>query len=69
MFCPTPNNRTKHIKGSKGRLFIRTQTRSLQILGVIPLSSYKTTLKQQLNGQAQPKRISHFDSCLIFHRF
>ena len=41
---------SKHIKGSKERLFIRTQTHNLQIFGIIPLSSYKTTLLKQLNG-------------------
>ena len=29
--------RSKHVKGSKERLFIKTQTHSLQIFGVIPL--------------------------------
>ena len=29
-------NRSKHIKGSKERLFIMTQTHSQQIFGVIP---------------------------------
>ena len=38
-------------KGSNKRLFILTQTHSMQILGEIPLSSNKTTLKQQINGQ------------------
>ena len=31
-------------------LFIRTK-HGMWIFGVIPLSSYKTTLKQQLNGE------------------
>ena len=39
-------SRSKHMKGSKERLFIRTQTQNLQLFGVIPLSSYKTTLKR-----------------------
>ena len=30
------NIRSKHVKGSKERLFIRTQTHDLQIFGVIP---------------------------------
>ena len=29
-------SRTKHMKGSKERLFIRTQTHNLQIFGVTP---------------------------------
>ena len=29
-------SRSKHIEGSKERLFIRTQARNLNILGVIP---------------------------------
>ena len=43
---------SKLMKGSKERLFIRTQTHSLQIFGVIPFVKLqkKHTLKQQLNG-------------------
>ena len=37
-------------KGSKERLFIMTRTHNMQIFGEIPLSSHKTTLKQQVNG-------------------
>ena len=41
-------DRSKHMKhkGLKERLFILTQTRSLQILGVIPI----VKLQNQLNG-------------------
>ena len=37
-------------KGSNERLFILTRTHSMQISEEIPLSSHKTTLKQQING-------------------
>ena len=40
------NDGLKHIKDSKERLFIRTQTHSLQILGVI---SFVKLQKRQLN--------------------
>ena len=35
------------MKGSKERLFVRTQTHTDKS----PLSTYKTTRKQQLNGE------------------
>ena len=40
----------KHIKGSKER-YLLGQDKTSKFLGYSPLSSCKTTLKQQLNGQ------------------
>ena len=48
------DTRSKHIKGSKERLFIRTQTRNLQIFGVFPLVKLQNDAKmmlQQLNDE------------------
>ena len=46
----TTTTRSKHIKDSKERLFIRTQTHNLQIFGVIPFvklqNNTKTTVKR-----------------------
>ena len=43
---------SKHIKGSKERLFVMTQKHNLQTFGEIPFVKLQktTTLKQQLNG-------------------
>ena len=43
-------------KGSKVCLFIMTQTHNMQIFGESPLSSHKTTLKQQINEKERKKR-------------
>ena len=45
-----------------------TGTHEMQILGKSPLSSHKTTLKQQINGQKQSKRKEKDLSCfgLVF---
>ena len=49
---------SKHIKGSK-ELYLLGLKHSLQIFWVIPLSSYKTTLKEQLNGEKVfPRQLS-----------
>ena len=48
-FPPGLCGRSKHIKDSKERLFIITQTHSLQSFVVTPSSSYKT-IPKQLNG-------------------
>ena len=42
-------------KGSNERLFILTRTHNIHIFGKTPLSSHKTTLKQQINGQKRWK--------------
>ena len=44
---------SRHIKGSKERYLLGQS--NLQIFGVTPLSSYKTILKQQLNGEIDDK--------------
>ena len=64
-------------KGSNERLFILTRTHSMQILGESPLSSHKTSLKQQINGYKRwkmkakdftlPKQDKSFS--FIFHHF
>ena len=43
-------------KRFKRTLFIKTKTQSADFQGKSPLSSYKTTLKQQLNGEKQWKK-------------
>ena len=43
-------------KGSNERLFILTRTHGMQIFGKSPLSSHKTTLKQQINGPKKNKK-------------
>ena len=42
-------------KGSNERLFILTRTHSMKFSWKPPLSSHKTTLKQQINGQKRWK--------------
>jgi len=45
---------SKHINGSKER-YLLEQDKTSNSLGLSPLSNYKTTLKQQLNGQKRWK--------------
>ena len=56
---PSQLMKSKHIKGSKERC-LSGQKHSLQIFGVTTLSSYKTTLKQQLNGEKRCKKVMRF---------
>ena len=43
--------RSKHIKCSKERLFIMSQTHNLHIFGVIPFVKLQNDKKQQFNQQ------------------
>ena len=53
-------------KGSSEHLFILTRTHSMHSLGEIPLSSHKTTFKQQING---PKTMKNERKRLILFWF
>ena len=46
--------RSKHVKGLKAR-YLLGQNTTCEFSGYSPLSSYKTTLKQQLNGEKRWK--------------
>ena len=50
--------RSKHIKGSKERLFIMTQTHSLQTFGVIPF------VKLQKKKKKNEQRKENSNNCL-----
>ena len=52
--CQPSKSRSEHIKGSKER-YLLGQAKTSRFSGQSPSLSYKTTLKQQINGQKRLK--------------